>query len=100
VIQVRPVALDGGIAIGVMVELPKARNLTISTAKGFIAGGLLDVTILDALHPERRVVAARVTGVREIDHLLGAKVRDCTTVALELGVRPGMTGREALQLML
>ena len=63
VIDVRPVALDGGLAIGVMVELPNARDLSISTAKGFVACGLFDVMILDALHPERRVVAARVTGV-------------------------------------
>ena len=99
-IEVRPVALEGGLAIGVMVELPKARDLSISTAKGFVACGLYDVAMLDALHPERRVVGARVIGVREIDDILDAKVRDCTAAAQELGVRPGMTGREALQLML
>jgi len=100
VIDVRPVALAGGVAIGVMVELPKARDLTISTAKGFVGCGLFDVTILDAMHPERQVVGARVTGVREIEDILDAKVRDCTAAAQALGVRPGMTGREALQLML
>ena len=66
----------------------------------YFACGLYDVAMLDALHPERRVVGARVIGVREIDDILDAKVRDCTAAAQDLGVRPGMTGREALQLML
>lgn len=99
-IHVEPVALDAGTAIGVMVELPNARDLSISTAKGFIAGGMCDVAILDAMHPERGVIAARVTGVRQIRDLLDAKVRDCTAAARRLGVEPGMTGREALRRML
>ena len=99
-IRIQPVKLARGMAIGVMVELPKTRALSISTDKGYVMGGLLDVPILDELHPERRVVAARVTGVREIEDLLAATVRDCTRAAAELGIHPGMTGRDALDLML
>jgi uncharacterized protein YunC (DUF1805 family) len=100
VIRIQPVHLERGIAVGVLVELPKTRALSISTEKGYVMCGLLDVPFLDELHSDRQVVAARVVGVREIDDLLEARIRDCTAAAAKLGVRPGMTGREALDLML
>jgi len=100
VIRIQPVRLERGIAVGIMVELPKTRALSISTEKGYVMCGLLDVPFLDGFHSDRQIVAARVVGVREIDDLLEARVRDCTTAAAAMGVRPGMTGREALELML
>jgi uncharacterized protein YunC (DUF1805 family) len=99
-VKMIPVDLTRGMAIGAMLELPKTRVLTISTQKGYIMCGVLNVPALDGLHPERKIIAARVTGVREIDDLLHAKVTEATKEAELLGVKPGMTGQEALERML
>lgn len=95
-----PVELDGGTAIGTMVELPKTRVLSISTEKGYVMCGVLNVPELDRIHPERRIIAARVIGVREIEHLLHAKVVEATDEAKKLGIKEGMTGKEALEMMI
>jgi uncharacterized protein YunC (DUF1805 family) len=98
-IHVEPVHLPEGTAIGVKVDLPGTRPLTISTSKGYISAAHMDLPLLEKRHPERRIVAARVMNVREISDLLEAKVFDCTPAAAELGIAPGMTGREALSKM-
>jgi uncharacterized protein YunC (DUF1805 family) len=98
-IRVEPIQLDGGVAIGVMVELPQTRQLTISTSKGYIAAGYMDLPFLQQRRPERRIVAARVLDVREITDLLAARVHDCTPAAAALGIVAGMTGRAALERM-
>ena len=98
-IKMEPVQLAGGMAVGVMVELPQTRQLTISTTKGYISAGYIDLPFLQQRRPERRIIAARVLDVREIRDLLGARVFDCTPAAAALGVVPGMTGQEALERM-
>jgi uncharacterized protein YunC (DUF1805 family) len=98
-IRMEPVSLDGGMAIAVMVELPQTRQLTISTTKGYISAGYIDLPFLQQRRPERNIIAARVLDVREITDLLTARVFDCTPAAAALGVTPGMTGREALERM-
>jgi uncharacterized protein YunC (DUF1805 family) len=95
-----PVHLDKGTAIGTMVELPKVRVLSISTYNGFIMCGVLNVKILDQLHPERKIVAAAVIGVQKIEDMLSAKVSETTKEASKLGIKKGMTGKEALEKML
>ncbi len=98
-IKMEPIQLGGGVAIGVMVELPQTRQLSISTTKGYIAAGYMDLPFLQQRRPERHIIAAGVRGVREITDLLAARVFDCTPAAAELGVVAGMTGRAALELM-
>ena len=94
-----PVKLTGGTAIGTMVELPKTRVLIISTQKGYIMCGVLNVPELDRIHPERKIIAARVIGVREMKDLLNAKIVEMTNEAKTLGIKEGMTGKEALEKM-
>jgi uncharacterized protein YunC (DUF1805 family) len=98
-VKIEPIQLKGGTAIGVMVELPQTRQLTISTAKGYIAAGYMDLPFLQQRRPERNILAARVLDVREITDLLTAKVYDCTPAAAARGVTAGMTGEQALELM-
>jgi uncharacterized protein YunC (DUF1805 family) len=64
-IKMEPVPLNGGVAVGVMVELPQTRQLTISTTKGYISAGYIDLPFLQQRRPERNIIAARVLdGVR------------------------------------
>lgn len=98
-VTIVPVKLESGIAVGAMLDLPKTRVLSISTQKGYIMCGILNIPELERLHPERKIIAARVIGVREIEDLLRAKVVEVTSEAKRLGINEGMTGKEALEKM-
>jgi len=82
-----------------MVELPQTRQLTVSTSKGHIAAGNMDLPFLQQRRPERHIIAARMLDVREITDLLAARVYDCTPAVAALGIVARMTGREALERM-
>jgi uncharacterized protein YunC (DUF1805 family) len=100
VIFVEPIILSKGIAIGTKVELPKTRLLIISTQKGYIMCGILDVKNLDAKLSERKIAAARVTGVKTFEDMLNAKIELATAQAKKLGIyEKQSTGREALNKM-
>jgi uncharacterized protein YunC (DUF1805 family) len=98
-LQMVPVKVGETVAIGLLVDLPKTRILAVSTAKGYIMCGLIDLTRLDTLRPERRILAARVTHVRTLDDLLKGKVDQVSQEARQLGIVEGMTGLQALEKM-
>jgi uncharacterized protein YunC (DUF1805 family) len=100
-IEMTPIKLDNGIAIGVSVQYPKTTLLSINTDVGYIMCGVLDVEAVDSLHQDRRIVAARLINVRSFEDMLAAKVVKATKQAENLGIIPGKTtGKQALELML
>ena len=94
-----PVELEGGTGIGTIVELPKTRVISIATPKGYVMCGVLNVPLLDQMHPERRAIAATVLGVRTIEDLLLGEIVETTKEAKRIGVKKGMKGKEALEKM-
>ncbi|MCY8582786.1 YunC family protein, partial [Bacillus haynesii] len=58
--------------------------------------GALDVALLNDKLKDRKIVAARAVGVRTIDQLLEAPLESVTDAARELGIHPGMSGKDAL----
>jgi len=91
------VEVGGRKALGVRVELPSSPPLLLIVAeRGFVMCGFLNVEAAERLG----VAAAMVSGVRTFEDVLEAPVRACTSKARELGVREGMKGREALELMI
>ncbi len=98
-VEMVPVTVGDTVAIGITVELPKTRILAVSTAKGYIMCGLIDLARLDRLRPERRILAARVTHVRTIPELLAGTVDEVSQDARRLGIVEGMTGLQALEKM-
>ncbi|OKQ00294.1 YunC family protein [Paenibacillus sp. P46E] len=99
-VTMEPVVVGGHVMIGVEVKLPKTTLLSISTEKGYIMCGALDVGLLNETLSDRRIIAARAVGVRTLPQLLSAPMESVTIEAEKLGVVPGMTGAEALLLML
>ncbi len=99
-VTMTPVPVANGVAVAVVVELPQTRLVTIQAARGYLVCGLLDVDVLDELHPEREVVAGRAIGVRTYEDLLAARLSRVTRKARALGITEGMTGREALERMM
>mgnify|MGYP003882374113 CR=1 FL=1 len=83
--------------MGVKVELPNSPPLLILVAdRGFVMCGYLNVQAAERLG----VAAAMVSGVRDFEDILEAEVRACTSRAREMGIKEGMRGREALELLM
>jgi uncharacterized protein YunC (DUF1805 family) len=98
--RVEPILLEGHTAIAIEVKLPKTTLLVVTTDKGYIMCGALDVALLNERLRDRNIVAARATGVRTIEELLEAPLESVTHTAEDLGIFAGMTGREAILKMM
>ncbi|QSF46573.1 YunC family protein [Paenibacillus tianjinensis] len=99
-VTIEPVQVGGHTLVGVEVKLPKTTLLTVSTSRGYIMCGALDVGLLNETLSDRKIIAARAVGVRTLAQLLAAPLESVTIEAENLGIVPGMTGTEALLLML
>jgi len=99
-INMEPLEIEGRTAIGLEVKLPKTTLLIVTTDKGYIMCGALDVNLLNERLKERKVIAGRAVGVRTIDQLLEAPLESVTAEAEALGIYPGMSGREAILKMM
>ena len=86
-------------ADGYVIPLGPINLVSVITDVGMVGCGAFDVMALDKF----QVPAARVKGaagpVATIEDLMKAVVKDANESASKIGVRVGMTGKEALALM-
>ncbi len=99
-IRMEPIQLDDATVLGIEVKLPKTNLVVITTSKGYIMCGALDIGLLNSRLQDRGIVAGRATGVRTWDDLLESPLLDVTTEAEKLGIHSGMRGKDALRRML
>ncbi|MFC3749175.1 YunC family protein [Paenibacillus sp. GCM10012306] len=99
-VTLEPITVGDHVLVGVEVKLPKTTLLTISTSRGYIMCGALDVGLLNEKLSDRGIIAARAVGVRTLAQLLEAPLESVTIEAENLGIHPGMPGSEALLRML
>jgi uncharacterized protein YunC (DUF1805 family) len=92
---IEQIRLDNGCALGLSFEMQKHSLLVIRAEKGFVMCGYQNIEAAEALGD----TAARVKGVQSFEDVLKAQIVEVTQSAKELGVEPGMTGREALEKM-
>lgn len=95
-LRVEPIQMNDKTAISIEVKLPKTTLLVVTTDKGYIMCGALDVALLNELLGDRNIIAGRALGVRSIEGLLEAPLEAVTKGAEELGITAGTTGREAI----
>ena len=69
--------------------------LIIGAENGFLGCGYLNVEVANKVGD----ICAIVTGVKTPDDMLSAKVIAASDAAKELGIKEGMTGKEALLIM-
>jgi uncharacterized protein YunC (DUF1805 family) len=74
------------------IPTESASILLIKATHGFIGCGYFDVETANKLQED----VAIVTGVKTFDDMLEAKIVKCSNSAETIGVRVGMTGRDAL----
>ncbi|MBM7570974.1 YunC family protein [Aquibacillus albus] len=95
-ISVKPLIIENHPFTAIRVEIPKTNLLIISNEVGYIMCGALDVDLLSDKLADRKIVAARATGVKTIEQLLEAPLDKVTTEAKNRGWSEGMNAREAL----
>ncbi len=100
VIEIKPIVIKNNTFISISVYLPKTTLLIVTSEKGYIMCGALDVALLNEKLKDRKVIAARAVGVKTIDELLDSPLESVTTEAKNIGITTGMTGREALLRMI
>lgn len=94
---VAPVKVGRRSATGLRVDLPEGPPLLLIVAeKGFVMCGYLNIEAAERLG----VCAATVSGVKSFEDVLDAEVKAATSKAQRLGVKAGMRGKEAVELML
>ncbi|GIO68069.1 DUF1805 domain-containing protein [Paenibacillus sp. JTLBN-2024] len=99
-VTMEPISVGGHTLVGVEVKLPKTTLLTISTSRGYIMCGALDIGLLNDRLGDRKIIAGRAVGVRTLKELLESPLESVTSEAAALGIVPGMPGHEALLKML
>ncbi len=87
---------DRGMALGYEVEFYNAILVFAQAPRGFVMCGYLNMAAAEKLGD----IAAVVRGVSNIDELFAAKVEEISTAAAKIGVKVGMTGKEALEKMM
>lgn len=99
-IDLSPIEINGHTFLAVSVLLPKTTLLAVSSDKGYIMCGALDVGLLNDRLKDRKIIAGRAVGVRTIEQLLNAPLESVTWEAEALGIHPGMIGKDALLKMI
>lgn len=84
-ITLAPIVIEGHTFNAVTVLLPKTTLLTISSDKGYIMCGALDVGLLNDKLADRQIIAGRAVGVRTIEQLLEAPLESVTLEAEKEG---------------
>lgn len=79
----------------VKIDMYGAALIIIKNTNGFLACGYIKIETAEKLGH----AGAIVTGVKNFDDMLKAKVCALTSKASEFGVKEGMTGLEALKLL-
>ncbi|MBN2110256.1 MAG: DUF1805 domain-containing protein [Methanosarcinaceae archaeon] len=92
---IEKIELNNGSALGLSMQMQSAPLLLIRADKGFVMCGYLDMETATSLGD----VAVKVRGVNTFEDVLGSQVVGATQKAIDLGIKVGMTGREALELM-
>lgn len=95
-----PILIEGKQFTAITVKLPKTNFMAVTTDKGYIMCGALDVGLLNEKLADRGIIAGRAVGVRTIDQLLEAPLELVTVEAENRGITQGMKGKDALLRML
>ncbi len=97
----RPIQFKNGCAIGISNRWHKGQYCTILTEAGLVGCGIYDVEVAGEFG--QAVAIARGTPQKplvEPEDLFEAKIVEASAPAAALGIHPGMTGREAVELLL
>jgi uncharacterized protein YunC (DUF1805 family) len=87
--------INNAIVIGYEIELQNAKLILAVAPKGYVMCGYLNMAGAEKLSD----LAAIIKGVNSIEDLLSKPVSEVSRLAAASGIKAGMTGREALSLL-
>jgi uncharacterized protein YunC (DUF1805 family) len=87
-------------ADGFVIPLGSVNLVNVVTDEGMVGCGAFDVAALDKFgYPAARVKPSRGDSIATIDDLLTGVIKDANAAAVKKGIKVGMSGREALDLL-
>jgi uncharacterized protein YunC (DUF1805 family) len=89
------ISFDGKRYIALKQDIGNLPLIVVKAKKGYIACSYIDRETAEKVGD----IAAFVSGVKCLDDLKKAKIRQATTWAEDLGIREGMSVKKALELM-
>jgi uncharacterized protein YunC (DUF1805 family) len=93
----KKVQLSHKLADAYIIELGPFNLVAVVTDIGMVCCGAFDVLAMDRhSYPAARVKSTTGGPIGTIDDLLAGIVKDANTAATKLGIKAGMSGREAL----
>lgn len=99
-VKVVPIETKGTPALGIEASWLDSQFVMIILNKGLVACGVIDMAVME----RAGAAIAVIRGTPEkslivVDDLLSAKIQEVTEKAESLGVKVGMTGREAMDIL-
>jgi len=97
----RTLQFEAGEAVGSTYQWPGGQYCAIHTDRGLVGCGIYDIRSANEFN--LAVAIARGTPAKPLrvpEDLFAAKILEVSNAAEALGVKPGMTGREAVEAML
>lgn len=97
----RPLEFENGSALGVSTRWGRGQYCSILTPAGIVGCGIYDLKTPSEF--DQAIAIAKGTPDKplvEPEDLFEAEIVGVTPQAEELGIEPGMTGREAVEIML
>ncbi len=87
-------------ADGFVIPLGPANLVAVKTDVGMVGCGAFDVAALDSFsYPAARVRPSVGPSITDIDDLLKGIVKEANRSAMGRGIKNGMTGKQALELL-
>ncbi len=87
-------------ADGYVIPIGKANIVCVITDTGMAGCGAFDVLALDSFtYPAVKIKSSTGNTIATIDDLLAGTVKEVNKEAAKFGIKVGMTGREALDLL-
>jgi len=99
-ITILPVRGKSAAAMGLAVSWQDSQFVMIVTDKGLVSCGVIDMAVMN--RAGAAIAVARGTKEKPlvtVDDLLAARIAEVTEKAAAYGITPGMTGKEALEIL-
>jgi uncharacterized protein YunC (DUF1805 family) len=94
------IQLTGKQADGYVIDLGPVNLVNVVTDVGMVGCGAFDVAALNNFgYPAAKVRPAQGNSIVTIDDLLQGIIKEVNPAAEKLGLKVGLTGREALELL-
>jgi uncharacterized protein YunC (DUF1805 family) len=92
--------LNRKVAVGFVIPLGPANLVAVKTDVGMVGCGAFDVAALDSFsYPAVKVRPALGPSIVDTDDILKGIVKEANRSAMGRGIKTGMTGRQALELL-